>query len=184
MNMVYKERWLNDFVSNRVARTRVTNQNLLEDRIHKQLDKYLTKYEGAHKHRNKLRKIVNDEIASSEKLYRLERTETFSEISAVNDFGESIEYEPVDALASVEESVLEKSSVTERIRSLATTDSEEFVLNAWINGKSDSEIARELALHIGGKSQSTRKTVQRFKTKCQKRLIEECLAKNLLIKTT
>lgn len=183
MNIVYKERWLVDFVNTQVARTRVTNQSLLESRIHKQLEKYLLKFQDAHRHRNKLRQIVNDEIASSVKLYKLERTESFSGTCVVNDFGESLEFEPEDVLANVEEPMLEKSSISERIRSLAATDSEEFVLNAWIDEKSDSEIARELALRFGGNSRSLRIWVQRFRTKCQERLEEECLENNLLIKT-
>lgn len=180
--LVYKHKEALRYIRENVDRVShvITNIEKLEKEIFYQVSKYLAL---GKKSISQIRWIVNREISSALKKFGKQDKINFSNILEENDFGESLEFEPEDVLANVEEPILEKSSIRERIRSLAATDSEEFVLNAWIDEKSDSEIARELALRFGGNSRSLRIWVQRFRTKCQERLEEECLENNLLIKT-
>lgn len=155
------------------------------NKIIRKINRYIKEDESRAQHKYVLYRIITKEIAQAYKEKKKEHEVVPIHNLLHNDFGESLEYEPVDALASVEEPLLEKSSLNEKIRSLAATDSEKFVLNAWIEDKDrpDTDIARELALRFGGNSRSLRIWVQRFRTKCQERLEKECLAKNLLIKT-
>lgn len=157
----------------------------LINKIIRKIKKYIEDDESRAQHKYVLYRIITKEISQAYKERRKEHEVISIHNLLHNDFGESLEFEPVDALASVEEPMIEKSSVKERIRSLGATDSEKFILNAWIEDKdrSDVDIARELALHFGGNSRSLRIFVQRFRKKCRERLKEECLAKNLLIKT-
>jgi DNA-directed RNA polymerase specialized sigma24 family protein len=69
-----------------------------------------------------------------------------------------------DALASVEHDLL----LNEKAALLAEGDSKRLaILNAWIDGCNDSEISRLLAQSFGGKPDSHRKYIQRFRTECQ-----------------
>lgn len=181
LTIVYRDRSIMTYVQQKVSEIShiITNTCKLERRIYSQLAAYYATGKSGYRHACRL---VNREIKLAMNQYRKQNTVSFDSIVSKNDFGESLKFEPRDALAGVEESVIEKSSLNEKIRSLAATDLEKFVLNAWIDKKSDSDIAKELALHFGGNSRSLRIWVQRYRTKCQGRLEKECVANNLLIK--
>ncbi|RDV27747.1 hypothetical protein [Lysinibacillus capsici] len=182
LTIVYRNRYIMKYIQKKVSEVShiITDTCKLEGRIYSQLASYYATGKRGYKHSCWL---VNREIKLAMNQYRKQNVVPFDLLAVnKNDYGESFEFQPIDALASVEESVIELSSLNERIRSLAATDSENFVLNAWIDKKSDSDIAKELALHFGGNSRSLRIWVQRFRTKCQDRLEKECVANNLLIK--
>ncbi|MGN7387769.1 hypothetical protein [Sporosarcina sp. SAFN-015] len=89
-------------------------------------------------------------------------------ISKGND-EESAEYEAEDVLANVENALVMKETQKETISLLAQGDRRRnLVLNAWANGFTDSrEISSILADTLGGKSESHRKFITRFKTECR-----------------
>lgn len=73
-----------------------------------------------------------------------------------------------DDLAIIDEEVL----LNERITSLAAGDPVNLaILSSWIDKSyNDSETAKTLACIYGGKSESYRKSIQRFRSRCQKAL--------------
>jgi hypothetical protein len=74
-------------------------------------------------------------------------------------------FEVEDVLADVEQEVLLK----EKVALLAEGDSRKLaIINEWIKGcYSDTDIAELLAQRFGGKSESHRKYIQRFRSTCQ-----------------
>lgn len=145
----------------------ISNTEKLEVRIFKQLASYLSTDKQSYA---RIKHIVNREIALALKQYRVERASLFCTLSKKDDFGESLEFEPYDILANVEDTVVEKSSIDEKIAGLASDDRERITLYAWANGTSDVEISKTLAGHFGGKFESHRTFVKRFKAKCQRKL--------------
>jgi len=145
----------------------VVNTEKLEARIFKQLADYLS---TGKKSFARIRHIVNRDVDLALKQFRKEKACTFNRLSSENDFGESLEFEPQDILANVEDAVIEKSSINEKIAGLASDDRELFTLNAWIDGKDDVTIAKALASLYGGKSEGHRTFIKRFRTRCQRKL--------------
>lgn len=78
------------------------------------------------------------------------------------------EYEIQDDLAIVENEIL----YNERITGLAAGDSRKLaILNTWSEPEyNDSKTAEELALQCGGKAESHRKFIVRFRSECKKAL--------------
>lgn len=164
---VYKQRWLLDFINEQVSNSHITNQYKLEERIHKRLERYLESVNGSHDHRGKLRKIVLEEIIEVSRSYRKERTDTFSSLSVESkDFGESLEFEPRDDLAVIDDRLL----VNEIIARLATGDQEKVVLTEWSKGIKDSAIASTLARLFGGKEDTHARNIRRFRKKFRAQL--------------
>lgn len=150
----------------------VTDTEKLEERIFKQLASYL---KTGKKSFARIRHIVNREIHLALRQFRKERTIILSAVRVttfyiMNDFGESYEFEPQDVLANVEDAVIEKSSIKEKIAGLASDDRERFTLNAWIDGVDDTTIAKALASRYGGKTEGHRTFIKRFRAKCQRKL--------------
>jgi hypothetical protein len=72
-----------------------------------------------------------------------------------------------EAKENVEDEILFK----EKIALLAQGDSfKETILLEWSKGANDTSISELLAQRFGGKSESHRRSITRFKTECQKRL--------------
>lgn len=87
--------------------------------------------------------------------------------------GKEVVIDVQDALAGVEERVIEKEYVSEKAALLAKGDSRKLaILNAWLDGETnDSNLAKELAILFPTITvESHRKAIQRFRTECQKRL--------------
>lgn len=149
----------------------ITNVEKLEQRIYNQLVKY---YEFKTKRSfARIRYLIDREIDFVKKEYRLQESTVFSSLAITNDFGESQEFEPHDILANVEDAAIlsvERASIRKKIAGLASNDFENFTLNAWATGMSDSEISRTLASRFGGKFDTYRKNVQRFRAVCQRKL--------------
>ncbi|WP_440614911.1 hypothetical protein [Bacillus subtilis] len=88
-------------------------------------------------------------------------------------------YEPADVLADVEGDALagieNESFRNEKIALLAQGDSrKKLTLELWIRGyTNDSETSRLLAQHFGGKAESHRVFIQRFRAYCQRKLTEK-----------
>lgn len=78
-----------------------------------------------------------------------------------------------DVLADVEKKMIAK----ERVALLAQGDSRrETVLNAWMSGSdNDSELSKLLAQLYGGKAESHRRFITRFRTECQRLLESEAV---------
>lgn len=149
----------------------ITNVDKLEGSIYKQLTSY---YENNTKRSIKrIRYLVDREIGRAPKRYRIQRAIAFSDLGTKDDFGESREFEPKDVLADVEDAAMrsiESSSIRKKIVGLASNDFENFTLNAWASGLNDTEISRTLASQFGGKFESHRTFVKRFKAKCKRKL--------------
>ncbi|NGQ95453.1 hypothetical protein G3578_09835 [Brevibacillus sp. SYP-B805] len=79
----------------------------------------------------------------------------------------TIEFE--DVLADIESMVCERERLQEKIALLAKGDPKKTtILNAWLIGfDNDSELALLLAQQYGGKSESHRRTITRFRSYCQ-----------------
>lgn len=145
----------------------VTNTEKLEARIIKKVAQY---YEKGYRNFTRVRYLVHREIRLALNQFGTQYAETFSNIISHNDVGELLEFEPVDALASVEESVIQKSSVNEKIARLATDDRDRITLNGWKDGLTDTQISETLASLFGGKVASHCRYIRRFREKCQRKL--------------
>lgn len=107
------------------------------------------------------------------KYQRYKRSYEVIGMSYRNEDGEEVEIEIVDILADVENEVLNGIEVG-KIALLAEGDPRRLaVLNAWKQGcYNDSDIALLLAKQHGGKSESHRKFISRFRAKCQTALAD------------
>lgn len=156
--------------------TVITNTEKLEWRIHKQLISYLEIKKGDRISFSRIKHLINREIDQALRENRLQNTVLYSDLAITNGFGESLEYEPEDEVTNVGQDVLERtveSSLKGKIARLASDDFEEFVLQSWMLGDSDVEIARELALRKGGKVPSLVVKISRFRERCKKRWTKE-----------
>lgn len=97
----------------------------------------------------------------------LDRSRCLEVISITNREGVDLEFE--DDLAVVDSSY----SLNERIAILADGDSRKLaILSEWTNpDPNDSNIAKLLAQRHGGNSESHRKFINRFRTRCQQALL-------------
>ncbi len=89
-----------------------------------------------------------------------------------DDEGNDVLLEVQDVLANVENNILEEELIKEKAALLTKGDSRELaILKGWIGGEfNDLELARVLAHSLGGKIDTHRKAIQRFRTECKKRL--------------
>lgn len=96
-------------------------------------------------------------------------TYSFEELSKTDDKGNKTEFDVKDVLANVEDDVIETISADEKTALLAKGDQKKLaVLNAWKQGfYNDSELSGMLAHSFGGKKESYRKFIQRFRVECQ-----------------
>lgn len=171
LETIYNDKSVMSYVRSKIdeVSSKITNVWKLEESIFKQLECYYCKCDK--RSIKRIKYLIDREIVQALKRYTTEKVVMFSELTIVDDFGESIDYEPTDVLANVSETVLKDFSLNEKISGLASTDCERFVLQAWINGFTDKAIAAELALLDGSNPNSKRIWVQRFKTRCRKKLL-------------
>lgn len=145
-----------------------TNTDILERRI---LNRLKVFYESGNKPSfYTAKKRIDFVVGGSLEKQTNDRSVTFSRLSVLNDLGELVEFDPLDVLADVEKTVVSAVYIKEEIARLAAGDFEAFTLNAWANGFNDSEISRTLAGRNGGKPESYRKAIQRFKARCQRQV--------------
>lgn len=170
LTIIYRDKSVLRYVHDKVEEVShlITNIEALESSIYSQLVKYYKTTSTRSIKRIKF--LIDREIALARKRYGIQDVTMFSDLSVINDFGESLEFEPADLLAQGSETVLENISLKEKIACLAADDRELVTLNAWAYGYNDSQVSETLARHFGGKSESHRKFVQRFKVKCQRKL--------------
>lgn len=170
IKIVYENKRALSYLRKRVedVSSAITNTEKLEASIFAQLTDYLAT--GSSNFR-RIKYLVDREIKRALNQYRTEKVVLISTLSSSDDFGESSEFDPQDVLANVEDAVVQKSSLHEKIAGLASDDREFFTLKAWSNGSNDAEISRSLADHFGGNSNSHRRFIQRFREKCQRKLV-------------
>lgn len=154
----------------------ITNTTKLEQDIFNSIARYLKYKRNEGISFKRIRYLVDSSIGKALKEHRLQQTVVYSDLAITNGFGESLEYEPEDEITDVGQDVLERtieSSLKGKIARLASDDFEEFVLQSWMLGDSDVEIARELALRKGGKVPSLVVKISRFRERCKKRWTKE-----------
>lgn len=174
LEFIYRDKRVVAYIRKRVDEVShiITNVDKLEESIYKQLVAYY-KIKPIRSIK-RVHYLIDREIGVARKRYRLQQAVAFSELEVKKDFGESQGFEPQDILANVEEAVMkiiETSSINKKIAGLASDELEKFTLNAWANGLTDTEISRTLASQFGGKFDKHRKSVQRFRAKCQRKLL-------------
>lgn len=93
-------------------------------------------------------------------------------LAGLDEYGEDEPFEIPDVLADVEREVLSNIRHKEIATFLAEGDDlQAAILNAWTNGfENDTELSRVLANSFGKKSSGIRIKIQRFRSKCKKRL--------------
>lgn len=93
-------------------------------------------------------------------------------LSQDDEKGNIIPYEVEDESFSIEDDIVEKISIQEKITLLAQGDiRKKLILDAWTNGvTNDLELSRMLAHSTGGNVESHRKYIQRFRKTCQMNL--------------
>lgn len=143
----------------------------LELKIVRRLDKYIgTSIEKA-KHNYVIYKIITSEISQAFKEKKKEHHSILFSTLAIDDFGESVEYNPEDTYtARVDSKVIGLDEALKKTVLLAKDDLELFTLNAWYQGYNDSEIAKVLAHRFNKNASSCRIRIQRFREKCQSKL--------------
>ena len=175
MNVNQFECYKHDFVMSEIRKgldsiaTKITNTAMVEEEILNDIGRYLLQGVNNHKHKKFLRKRVYQGVAKSLKRSRRQHTTPFANLGSCDDEGQATEYDPEDVLADVNSGNLE---VIETITLLAQSDRrKELILNAWANGFTDNkEISSILADTLGGKSESHRKYIQRFRNDCRTEL--------------
>jgi len=154
----------------------ITNIEKLEFSIYKSIGEYIVFQNERNISFRRVKLLTEKKIAEAYKKYRIQKTTSYSDLAITNNFGELLEYEPEDEVTDVGQDVLERtieSSLKGKIARLASDDFEEFVLQSWMLGDSDIEIARELALRKGGKVPSLVVKISRFRERCKKRWTKE-----------
>lgn len=119
------------------------------------------------------KRIVRQAIASHLSKTKYEVPTYIESLARVDEDGNEEQFEIEDVLADVEEKVLGKFLEKEKVTLLAKGDKRrEKVLKAWASGVTNaSEISRLLAQSFGGKYNTHRVFVKRFKTECRETLI-------------
>ena len=180
LTVIYTDREISQYIHKQMQgiSSIVTNTEKLEWQIYSQIEKYIKeiKEKRLRVSYKRIRYLVDREIKRSLSRYRIQLATLYSDLAVTNGFGESLEYEPEDEVTDVGEDVLERtveSSLKGKIARLASDDFEEFVLQSWMLGDSDVEIARELALRNGGKVPSLVVKISRFRDRCKKRWTKE-----------
>lgn len=167
--IVYENRKVLDYIVWSVDKVshQVTNTEKLEAVIIKKVSEYLA---AGYRSFTRIKLLIHREINAALNKWRIQQSVYFSGLTSQQDDGATVEFEPVDALASVEESVIQKSSVNEKIARLATGDRELVTLNGWKDGLTDTQISETLASLYGGKIASHCRYIRRFREKCQRKL--------------
>lgn len=116
---------------------------------------------------------IRSELALAHRVVREVRNDflkrrKLEQVSYFEDFAmEGKTYEIPDA-NRFEEGIEEQESLHEKIALLAQGDrKKEMILSAWVNGTNDSDISILLAQELGGKAESHRTYIKRFRAKCK-----------------
>lgn len=171
MSLIYENTRLLDRITQAVdnVRNKVTNTEILEDRIYKRLSRYIKGNPDKAKHINTLTRMTYETIAEVRNGYKNEHYEHYSNFDEVNESdGSKTEFEPVDVLADVESEV-----VTKEMTTLLAQDGhrDKEILNYWLIGNTNSaHISRSLARTFGGNDSSHRVYVHRFRESCREQL--------------
>ncbi|WP_077297392.1 hypothetical protein [Virgibacillus pantothenticus] len=172
MILVYKQDWLISRiyeVSDRI-RHKITYQTDFEERCIELIGNYLSLDKNNYKNKRYIDLMIN-KIASDSvnNRYKKEHYEVFSEfLQDDTSEDEEINLDPPDVLANVEAEI-EQKEVT---AVLANGDhKKELILDCWTIGNTNGKmIARMLAHTFGGNPESHRKSINRFKSNCSKKL--------------
>lgn len=150
----------------------IVNTEKLENQIYKQLGNYYRECENISFLR--IQYLIGREIKKAKKKFRTQNNISFGDLTST-DFGGSDEreFEPKDVLADVDtlvESKLAVEEIKKALSSLATTERDTIILNEICEGCKDTHIAKTLASLFGGKMDTHRRYVIRFRTKCKDKL--------------
>lgn len=155
---------------------KVESQTEFECRCLRQIEKALANFDTK---RGKLRTLIVGVILKEKAdfLSRRKRKldiETLDKPLYIDKDGSEVEFEVEDVLANVEAEVIERETVNEKAALLAKGDSRRLaILTAWSNGEfNDLELARALACSFGGKIDTHRTFIKRFRIECQERLAD------------
>lgn len=168
--IVYQNKWLIDRiyqVSDKI-RSKVTYQIDFESRCIKRVAEYLALSDSNIKNRQYIEKMINEVASSVIKRNKNEHYSCFNELSYQDEDNSEIEFDPEDVLADVEAELINK----ETINLLAEGDRQKkVILEAWSLGNTNNSlISRTLADVLGGKPESYRKSINRFKKSCADRI--------------
>lgn len=148
-------------------RNHIASQEKFEEECFKQIDSLVQYYD---ERRGDVLPLVLRCVRRVAKRHRERYEDKGCKVVPLFQRNKDGEYEPVpvvDELAIVDVGIM----VKEMIARLASDDRKLYILNAWTQGCfSDSELAVLLAQHFGGKTESHRKAVQRFRNECKRAL--------------
>jgi len=154
---------------------KIDNQAEFECRCIRQIEKALHNFDTK---RGKLKTLIVGVILKEKADYLARRTRKLVPITLdkpiyIDKDGDEVEFEVEDVLANVEDGIIERESVNEKVALLAKGDSRRMaILNAWADGEfNDLELSRVLAHSFGGQENTHRKFIQRFRIECQERLL-------------
>ena len=151
----------------------IVNTEKLEFRIYEQLASYFGEFE--HRSFARIRKIITREIQLAKKQFRKQHTVLFSDLVSQSNSIDSdgSEYDPPDVLVDVSENVISKVAVADikkELGSLVATEKDVIILNELYEGYGETQIAKTLVGRLGGKENTRRQQVRRFRMKCQSKL--------------
>ena len=103
---------------------------------------------------------------------RPEVVESLEYLAGHDDEGNEEPFEVQDVLADVENKLIRRETLLENAALLAKGDvRKNTIIQAWVEGYHNAkELSGVLANTFGGKSESHRKTIQRFEIECRKQL--------------
>lgn len=175
LEKIYKKEWLINYIhkkSDELLKV-VTDPTKFEERCMKNIIRYLRNIEGKTPANGYLRYIVDNNVkeALDGKNSRMEEADKLTDIKVTNEKGvelEDEEFEPIDVLANVEDKVLSKEKVT----LLAQGDGRNsLILSHWMSGVTNTVfISESLARSLGGKPESHRRYITRFRESCRETL--------------
>lgn len=149
----------------------ITDSTQLEERIHQKIGTYLEGNPERVSNRRYIIQMVRREIDDGlkERRFKTEKAIHISGIEMFDSDGQAVEFEPKDNLAVVGSDMLE---IRETINLLAKGDRrKKLILNEWMQGNTnDSDISRTLARELGGKVNTYRISIQRFRIECREAL--------------
>lgn len=171
---VYERQWIVDHIyseSDRV-RNKVTNIDSMEReifrRVSRHIEDYLQSNEDIYAHSRIIRKKIGEVIKKHSDDRRNQYYEVFTQYETIDEDGETLEFEPVDVLANVESEVIKKETAS----MLAQGDRRnEIIVENWLLGNTNGKnISHSLARTLGGKPESHRKYIQRFRQSCTSKI--------------
>ena len=142
---------------------RIENTERLEENIFEQL----VKYYSHEKHRSWLRikYLIDREVKKARQRFEKFTQVSFSELSRRDGEGEEMQFDREDELALITRKLEGKDDI-KKIVSLATDERKALALKGLFDGVTVVQISKTLARRYGGKSESHRKLINRFKTDC------------------